>query len=190
MRETKSRHINSPLISMLAFGTTEGNDPVRTSVRPRENHQTDSCRKGCPGGRQDGQVQFPDEETRLIQDHLVSGVGQCSIVTATKLRVASRGLCLSTFCLPWGGVVISQAPIHPLLPSTVTLRAFLQIFARHLLCVRPMMGLPSWGWVFKGERQDSPPAKQMTLRLQGFVCTIPFQDPVTNFVFVTLYSFS
>lgn len=87
-------------------------------------------------------------------------LGQCPVVTATKLRVASRGLCLSIFCLPWGGVVISQAPIHPLLPSTG-----LSSFFSYLLGT--VMGLPSWGWVFKGERQDSPPAKQMTLRLQG-----------------------
>lgn len=47
MRETKSKHVNSQLISMLAFGATEEN--IHTLVRPHVNHQTDSCRKGCPG---------------------------------------------------------------------------------------------------------------------------------------------
>lgn len=58
-------------------------------------------------------MQFPDEETRLIQDHLVSGLGQCSIVTATKLRVASRGLCLSIFCRPGEGWSSPKLPSSP-----------------------------------------------------------------------------
>lgn len=138
MRETKCKHINSQLISMLAFGTTEENDPVHTLVRPCENHQTDSCRTGCPDGRQNGQVQFPDEKSRLIQDHLVSSLGQCSLDITTKLRVASRGLCLSILsALGRGG----QLPSSHSSPSAFHWAFFLlQIFVGRLLCARPHDG--------------------------------------------------
>lgn len=106
-------------------------------------------------------MQFPDEETRLIQDHQVSGLGWYSAVTATKLRAPSRGLYLSTLSALERGGSLPHCDFSSF-PS------FLQVFAEHLLCAGPTDGSVLMRMAFQGgKEEDSPPAKQMTLRPQG-----------------------
>ena len=122
-----------------------------------------------------------------MEDHPASGLDECSVVTATKLRAASRGLCMS-ICLPWGGVVFSKVSVQPTCPHSDSSLSFLHVFAG--LCTRSHDGPwshphPSGDDIRgRGTEEESSTVKQMILRPQGLSYT---QVP-SKALYLILYS--